>query len=134
MGKLLTPKWYIPNDGYLSFFCPGCLDVHMVSIPHEKYPGKQTWGFQFNDNKVTLTPSVKVTNGHYCDRFKPGDNCWCTFYKEPEHMNDVHKFKCGICHSFVVSDVIQFLSDCTHSLANQQIQLPDYPLNMLHEK
>lgn len=32
-----------------------------------------------------------------------------------------------VCHSFVTDGRIQFLSDCTHSLAGQTVDLPEMP-------
>lgn len=32
-----------------------------------------------------------------------------------------------ICHSFLEKGVFRFLGDCTHSLANQQVEIPDLP-------
>lgn len=31
------------------------------------------------------------------------------------------------CHSFVTDGKIRFLPDCTHALANQTVDLPDFP-------
>lgn len=31
-----------------------------------------------------------------------------------------------ICHSFVNNGMIQFLSDCTHELAGQTVEIPDW--------
>lgn len=32
-----------------------------------------------------------------------------------------------VCHAFIRNGMIQFLSDCEHSLAGQTVELPDYP-------
>lgn len=31
------------------------------------------------------------------------------------------------CHSFVVDGRMQFLGDCTHALAGQMVDIPDWP-------
>ena len=31
------------------------------------------------------------------------------------------------CHSFIVDGKWQFLADCEHELANQTVEIPDYP-------
>ena len=36
---------------------------------------------------------------------------------------------CKRCHSFVTDGRIQFLSDCTHALAGQTVDLPDIKEN-----
>jgi hypothetical protein len=38
----------------------------------------------------------------------------------PEWKND------RVCHSFVTDGKIQFLSDCTHSLANTTVEIPPW--------
>ena len=32
------------------------------------------------------------------------------------------------CHTFVTDGRIQFLGDCTHALAGQTVDLPDWPV------
>jgi hypothetical protein len=32
-----------------------------------------------------------------------------------------------ICHSFVTAGHIQFLSDCTHEMAGQTVEIPEWP-------
>lgn len=40
----------------------------------------------------------------------------------------VQNFQPGVmCHSFIESGKIRFLSDCTHHLKGQTVDLPDYP-------
>lgn len=55
------------------------------------------WGYNGNPEKVTFTPSI-LTQRHD-----------------------------GTCHSFVTDGRIQFLSDCTHELAGQTVDLPEWP-------
>ncbi|MHC8396108.1 hypothetical protein ACYZT8_21075 [Pseudomonas sp. LB3P93] len=31
-----------------------------------------------------------------------------------------------VCHSFVIDGCIQFLGDCTHELASQTVDLPEW--------
>jgi hypothetical protein len=44
----------------------------------------------------------------------------------PKHPPGLDKEK-EICHSFVTDGKIQFLNDCTHSLKDQTVDLPDVP-------
>ena len=60
--------------------------------------GPGAWGYNGNREAPTFTPSVKVT-------MPPSDYC---------------------CHSFVTDGRIQFLSDCTHHLAGQTVDLPGW--------
>lgn len=117
--------WVDPNSsrhGY-SFWCPGCRGYHSLTTS----PGG--WGFNGNKDAPTFTPSILTKGGHYADHHKQGDTCWCTFYKEEKHKDDPIKFECSICHSFVTDGMIQFLGDCTHALAGQTVELPDYPVS-----
>ena len=117
MGEMLTAKWKQSTANTVSFFCPGCKDIHTINIDR--------WSFVIKNNKATVEPSVLVTSGHFVPNFnKEKDSCWCEYYKE--NPNDDPTFKCGICHSFIKDDVIMFLGDCTHELANQSVPLPDF--------
>lgn len=59
------------------------------------------WTFDSNIDKPTISPSLLVK-----------------YYRGEE----VHK----ICHSFVREGKIQYLSDCTHELAGQIVDLEDF--------
>jgi hypothetical protein len=100
------------EGGQLGFWCPGCECMHVVT---------SGWAFDGNYEKPTFTPSVLVRGGHHASDWK-GPDCWCTWY--PKNKPDaVHKFVCGICHSFVRNGNIEFLSDCTHALAGKTVPL-----------
>ena len=59
------------------------------------------WQFDGNLEKPTITPSIKS---------------WI------ENKEDGISF---MCHSFITNGKIQFLSDCTHELKDQTVDLPD---------
>ena len=109
----------------LLFWCPGCNELHMISIAQ----GRWTWNG--DSEKPTFDPSVLVRSGHFVEeRHKPGDTCWCTFYRDnPTEKPDESslRFKCGRCHSFVRAGQIQFLDDCSHALKGQTVALPPIP-------
>lgn len=98
----------------VSFKCPGCGDKH--SLPVGPGAGSR-WTFNGDIEKPTLTPSILVTSGHYCRSHTPPTPCWCS--------DDGAPFSCYLCHSFVTDGQIQFLSDCTHTLAGQTVALPE---------
>ncbi len=109
------------STGY-AFFCPGCEESHVVYTNHSN---GHNWSFNGNVDKPTFQPSVLVTSGHYVDGFK-GEKCWCTYYAE--HPDEPVDFQCFRCHSFVTDGRIQFLSDSTHKLSGQTVDLPDWRL------
>lgn len=84
-----------------AFFCPGCKCAHAFNTK---------WQFNGDMEKPTITPSILVTwpaNPKAEERFKE----WRTERK---------------CHSYVTDGRIQFLSDCTHDLKGQTVDLPDF--------
>lgn len=87
----------------VGFHCPGCGYGHCVGVNGRTIPGSEgslnswTWNQKFD--YPTFSPSVLV-NKEKAGRFP-------------------------LCHSFVKDGRIQFLSDCTHALAGQTIELED---------
>ncbi len=103
-------------------WCPGCKDYHDVPIK----PAPNGWDFNGDAERPTLSPSILRRSGHYAPRAKPDGHCWCTYNAEQEKKGEPPApFKCTICHSFVRDGKIQFLSDCTHELAGQTVELPE---------
>jgi len=94
----LSPILRNIEGGGLMFWCPGCDGAHMVRTGVG--PGPR-WGYNGNPDKPTFTPSILVNPGGET----PG---------------------VPLCHSFVVDGRIQFLSDSTHALAGQTVDLPDF--------
>lgn len=90
------------GDAYGVFHCPGCDRAHTVRVA-----GAGAWGWNDDVEHPTLTPSVLVTyNGQDAgiDGAPP-----------------------AVCHSFVRDGLIQFLADCTHSLAGQTVPVGPWP-------
>lgn len=114
------------EDGHggtlLRFMCPGCERTHAVAIGTG--PG-QRWAYNGNPEKPTFSPSVLVRTGHYCNPGEKPGNCACDFQQRyPDE--EPWPWPCVRCHSFVTDGRIQFLSDCTHSLAGQTVDLPEW--------
>lgn len=87
------------SDGRVLFHCPGCGWPHAVNVAvNEEFPRRPIWDWNGSDELPTFSPSIKVTGGELQ----------------------------GICHSFVKDGMIQFLSDCKHSLAGQTVPIPDW--------
>lgn len=68
-------------------------------IPHKTTIGTGGWTYNGDAVKPTFHPSILVQWGGIAKK----------------------------CHSFVTDGRIQFLGDCTHELAGQTVELPDYP-------
>lgn len=90
------------SKGLYSFWCPGCQCAHQVWTKSEGYP-HPVWGFNGNIDKPTVTPSIKV-------EYPVGDQV-------------------KICHSFIRDGEIEYLSDCTHSLAGKTVGMLDIDIN-----
>lgn len=91
------PKMYAAerDSNHLIFDCPGCERVHGISVAL----GRWTWNGSFD--APTVQPSILAE-----------------WYEGPERGE-------RRCHSYITDGQIQFLSDCTHSLAGQTVDLPE---------
>lgn len=83
------------------FYCPGCKRMHGIYVD-KNHPVH--WDFNGDYENPTFSPSIKVETGHYPN--KP-----------------------DICHSFIHDGKIQYLSDCTHDLAGQTIDMVKHEYN-----
>lgn len=119
MGTNLSKKLRRMGECHLAFWCPGCKEIHVISICN-------AWKWNGDAERPTFTPSILVKTGHYLTTHKNGDACWCTFAKEHPTVSAP---KCTLCHSFITDGKIQFLGDCTHDLVGQTVDLPDIPSN-----
>lgn len=97
MGAL-SKKLRSVEGGGLMFRCPGCGQAHMVKVGEGAGP---RWGYNGDAERPTFTPSV--------------------FVNSPGQFHNPAEF---VCHSFVTAGRIQFLTDCTHHLAGQTVDLP----------
>lgn len=90
-----------PNNGDVRhvFDCPGCKMEHAVVTSAKSGP---VWGFNNDLDRPTFTPSISVKYSY------------------------IDQTPRAICHSFVTDGKIKFLSDCTHSLSGQTVDLPEY--------
>ena len=94
------------------FWCPGCDSAHVVA--HGAGAGAR-WAWNGNAERPTFSPSIKVTYRHWVPPAIPGQPA-------PASQTRVD----DICHSFVTDGRIQFLGDCTHALAGQTVDIPDW--------
>lgn len=84
------------GEKWVAWHCPGCEGGHGVPVS-----GPRAWGFNGDFDSPTLTPSILINVGGA----NPG---------------------CPICHTFIRDGKIQFLNDCTHKLAGQTVDVPDW--------
>ena len=83
--------------GY-SFFCPGCGHAHAYFTTGEK-----TWSFDGNTEVPSFNPSLKLE---------------CPDHGDPKQR---------LCHLNLVAGKLHYDRQCTHDLAGQVVDLPDYP-------
>ncbi len=110
----------VVGDGVASFKCPGCGEVHESPL---SFPLTPQWGFNGDADAPTFQPPLRSRSGHYAADRGPG-NCWCDY---EERTGEPPPRACTICHAVVTAGRIQFLDDCTHELAGQTVDLPEYP-------
>lgn len=125
------------GDGKGGFYgirisCPGCGDSEWAGahvLPVRWCPPNQAespdvatkphWEFNGNFDMPTLSPSILSTSNRWTP---PVTNANMAQWKEaPWEQKQVPH----VCHSFVTDGRIQYLNDCTHSLAGQTIDLPE---------
>ncbi|HEY0889311.1 MAG TPA: DUF6527 family protein [Nocardioides sp.] len=90
------------------FRCPGCDDNHRISVG--------TWTFNGDLERPTFSPSVLVSGVQWDEG---------SGFRKPSHAG-VAPGAPIVCHSYVTDGRIQFLGDCTHVLAGQTVDLPEW--------
>lgn len=102
-------NWSPENEkGNIAIMCPGCKCHHIIATKQPQSNGA-VWSFNGDMDKPTFSPSLLIKTGSYA---QPG-------FVDPPELPPT------ICHSFIRDGKIQFLSDCTHELKNQTIDLPE---------
>jgi hypothetical protein len=89
------------------YYCPGCDNLHCIAIRPDTSDNGASWEFSGTFQCPTYYPSQLNTHSSFAGHGKP-----------PQRH---------VCHTFITEGKIQFLSDCTHSLAGQTVDLPDIP-------
>lgn len=98
------------DGGRVAFRCPGCSNIHIINTGGSPGP---VWSYNGKPDAPTFSPSVLATWKEPSD----DEGAW------DDESKDVPK----VCHSFVTDGRIQFLGDCTHALAGQTVDLPEFP-------
>lgn len=131
MGQLSSKLRNVAGGG-LSFLCLGCAAAGATRsgfVAHTVWVGDgpgPRWGWNGDAERPVFTPSVLVEH----DRWEPPvtpENFERWMAAPWQRAKVQHR-----CHSFVGCNGAQpgqivFLGDCTHPLAGQTVDLPDWP-------
>lgn len=112
--SLLGLKLRSLEGGMVMFFCPGCKTAHSVRVSSPA--PLSNWGYNGNPDAPSFTPSILVRGSQRATKEE---------YRRIMAGEEV-KLPPMVCHSFVTNGRIQFLGDCTHALASQTVDLPDW--------
>lgn len=82
------------------FYCPGCSATMGIKEWHSIPVVGDGWQFNGDLEFPTLKPSILVNRGS---------------------VNNA----VPVCHSYVTDGRIQYLNDCTHSMAGKTVELPE---------
>lgn len=111
------------TTGRVLFWCLGCDMAHPINVGDG--PGPR-WSFNGSFERPTFQPSVLVRFDRLSEEGRAKDKAFHAEHgRNMTHQElpyDIHH----VCHSFVTDGRIQYLSDCTHALAGQTIDLPDW--------
>jgi hypothetical protein len=99
MGTILGRKVYSPRPGHIMFQCDACGYPHGIPVD-----GSRGWTWNGDGDKPTVTPSLLCTM-EYGDKTREK----------------------RVCHTFIVNGQWQYLGDCTHAMAGQTVDIPDWP-------
>ena len=91
---------YVDKQTYL-FLCPGCTEYDEPgSHLYGSHTFDSTWQYDGNGESPTVSPSILLTR---------------------------NAGSAQVCHSLIRAGKIEFLGDCSHSLAGKTVDLPDLP-------
>lgn len=92
------------QPGFYCFYCPGCECSHRINIdPANAGP---CWTLSGPPESPTVRASVLVRGWQY--------------------RKSTDKDEPVVCHSFVTAGRIEYLTDCTHALAGQTVDMQPY--------
>lgn len=108
-------------NSQLSFMCPGCKEVHIIK--HGDGAGPR-WAWNGDVEKPTFAPSILVSGKKLTDKGNRDMEMWrdSGYPKQDQPFDTV----ATVCHSFVTHGQIQFLTDSTHELAGQTVDLQEW--------
>ena len=104
----------VATEKSLLFWCPGCDDNHRIVFWRAN--GAEVWMWDGNIEAPTISPSIKMTGV----QGKPSDG-----FHKPNHK--VAPGEPIVCHSFLRAGRWEFLTDSTHVLAGQTVDMVPLP-------
>jgi hypothetical protein len=93
-------------------WCPACEELHDFAVEQPFTNGARWTVSGLGFEAPTLSPSMNITVGP----FPVGS-------EKPGAME--------VCHYFLTNGKLLYLTDCTHRLAGQTVELPDIPARAL---
>lgn len=106
------------------WWCPGCKVTHSINVGGTTGP---QWTWNNDADRPTFRPSVDA-KGIRQDMSADEEAAYDRDCKTLSHDQLLAHPVYGIhCHTFITDGQIQFLGDCTHNLANQTVDLPEWP-------
>ena len=93
------------------FWCKPC-DTHHTYQTKAGTDGGPVWQFDGNEESPTFSPSLLVRHGRYL-RDAEGE-----FIPTADGGLEMEKVR---CHLYVRKGMVQYLGDCSHSLAGQTV-------------
>jgi hypothetical protein len=123
MAKLMRVEG---DEGMLMFQCPACGNCHAFTVTpkHPSGTPRPCWTWNGSIEKPTFTPSLLVTGTEMTEKGKADYEAWVAAgYPKPAPKLDSRPTR---CHSYVTDGRIQFLGDCTHAMAGQTVEIPEW--------
>lgn len=99
--------------GHLAHWCPACKTLHEFAV-HSAFRNGARWTHTGGYDAPTFSPSMNIRT--------------CQFPAASKRAGQTL-----VCHYFVKAGRIEYLSDCTHELAGQTVDLPDLPPSVLEQ-
>jgi hypothetical protein len=110
------------NQPDVMFFCHGCKCGHGVWTTQSNGHTGAIWTWNGSMDKPTFSPSILVTGRAFTESGKADYDTWYAAGC-PDRQGRAFENQDTRCHSFVRDGKIQFLSDCTHKLAGQTVDM-----------
>lgn len=116
----------------LLFWCPGCRQAHGPTVG-SPLGGGPRWTWNGDYVKPTFQPSLLVQWDSYKPEARARDDAYRQQHGEYPNRSgrDPADWFHNVCHSFIgcngaAPGQIVFLSDCTHALAGQTVDIPPF--------